>query len=323
MALALTAVSVYAQEEVKTDLGNDFVPGNRVIFATDFTRDPLGGFPRKFDLKSGNVAVADVKGKRVLRINSSGEFAMLLPEVLPQRFTMEFEISGPDSWYQDILFADDQDPYFATIRPSLDGGVSGPDGYRVVAEAGSPAAEGAFTKVQIMADGAFVKVYMNGTRVANAPNAKIGRSKRIRFQVTADNDSPVLFANFRIAAGGKDLYRALNEEGRVTAEGILFDTGSDRIRPESDAVLNEIAALLKTHSDLKLEIAGHTDNSGTDEANQALSDKRAASVKKSLIAKGVEADRLDAKGYGSSMPAATNDTPEGKQTNRRVELVRL
>src|SRR4051794_7503841 len=155
------------------------------------------------------------------------------------------------------------------------------------------------------------------------PNAKIGRSKRIRFRVTADEESPVLFANFRIAAGGKDLYRALNEEGRVTAEGILFDTGSDRIRPESDAVLNEIAAMLNTHPELKLEIAGHTDNVGSDEANQALSDNRAASVKKSLMAKGVGADRLDSKGYGSSMPAASNDTPEGKQTNRRVELIRL
>src|SRR5690242_2086161 len=73
MVLALTAVSVYGQEQAKTDLGDDFVPGNRVIFATDFSRDPLGGFPRKFDLKSGNVAVADVKGNRVLRVNSSGE----------------------------------------------------------------------------------------------------------------------------------------------------------------------------------------------------------------------------------------------------------
>src|SRR5881398_2580149 len=97
MALALTAISVYAQEQAKTDLGDDFVPGSRVVFAT------------------------------------------VLPEVLPQRFTMESEISGPDSWYQDILFADDEDPYFATIRPGLDGGLAGPDAFRVVAELGSPA----------------------------------------------------------------------------------------------------------------------------------------------------------------------------------------
>jgi OOP family OmpA-OmpF porin len=80
---------------------------------------------------------------------------------------------------------------------------------------------------------------------------------------------------------------------------------------------------LKTHADLKLEVAGHTDNTGSDEANQALSDKRAASVKTSLTAKGIPADRLDSMGYGSSVPAASNDTPEGKQTNRRVELIRL
>src|SRR4051812_15842195 len=156
-------------------------------------------------------------------MNSSGEFDIVLPEVLSQRFTMEFEIPGSDSWYQDILFANEEDPYFATIRPGLDGGLSGPDAFRVVAESGVPAGEGGLTKVRIMADGTFVKVYMNGTRVANAPNAKIGRSKRIRFRVTADEEGAALFANFRIAAGGKDLYRALNEEGRVTAEGILFD----------------------------------------------------------------------------------------------------
>jgi OmpA-OmpF porin, OOP family len=176
---------------------------SRVVFAIDFTGDPLGGFPRKFDLKSGNVAVAGVKGKRVLPVNSSGEFAIVLPEVLPQRFTMEFEISGPDSWYQDLLFADDEDPYFATIRPGLDSGLAGPDAFRVAPELGSPADEGALTKVRIMADGTFVKVYMNGTRVANAPSAKIGRSKWIRFRVTADEEGPVLFANFHIAAGGR------------------------------------------------------------------------------------------------------------------------
>lgn len=220
--LVLTTISIYAQQPAKTDFGDDFVPGTRVIFATDFTRDPLGSFPRRLDLKSGDVAVTDVKGKRVLRVNSSGEFSILLPEVLPQRFTVEFELSGPDSWYQDVLFADDEDPYFATIRPGLDGGLAGPDGFRVVAESPSSADAGVLTKVRIMADGTFVKVYMNGTRVANAPNAKIGRSKRIRFRVTADEEGPVLFANFRIAAGGKDLYRALNDDARMTAEAFCL-----------------------------------------------------------------------------------------------------
>lgn len=80
----------------------------------------------------------------------------------------------------------------------------------------------------------------------------------------------------------------------MATQGIYFDTASDRIRPESTPTLKEIGAMLKDHADLKLTIEGHTDNVGGAEANQALSDK----------------------------PAASNDTPEGRQSNRRVELVR-
>ena len=89
-------------------------------------------------------------------------------------------------------------------------------------------------------------------------------------------------------------------------------------------MLTELSALLASHPDLKIGIEGHTDNSGADDANQSLSEKRAAAVKNWLVAKGkVSADRLEAKGYGSSQPAASNETAEGKQTNRRVELVKL
>lgn len=89
-------------------------------------------------------------------------------------------------------------------------------------------------------------------------------------------------------------------------------------------MLKEIAELLSAHSDLKIGIEGHTDNTGTDAANQALSEKRAFAVKTWLSTRGnVTADRLDAQGFGSSRPAASNESAEGKQTNRRVELVRL
>jgi OOP family OmpA-OmpF porin len=321
LTVALATISLHAQD---TDAGDDFVAGNRVIVATDFSRDPLGSFPRIFELKGGNMEVASVNGKRYLRVTSSGEAKVTLPEVLPQRFTMEFDLAGSGGWYQDILFSEDEDPYYVTIRPEEDGGLGGPEGFRVVSGHGMQIPEGTPCRVRIMADGAFVKVYINGKRVANAPNAKIGRSKCVHFRFAADNEAPALVGNLRIAAGGKDLYRALNEEGRFTAEGILFDTNSDRIRPESEPVLKEIADLLSAHSDLKIGIEGHTDNTGTDAANQTLSEKRAVAVKRWLSTRGnVTADRLDAQGFGSSRPAASNETAEGKQTNRRVELVRL
>ena len=324
--IALAALSLSANDEAapKTDAGSDFVQGKRVILATDFSREPLGGFPRTFELKSGNMEVATVGGKRFFRATSSGEFAVLLPEVLPQRFTMEFDLAGSGGWYQEIYFSTDEEPYFVSLRPQEDGGIQGPNGFDVRSAHGDTVEEGKPVSIRIMADGQYVKVYMNGTRVANAPNAKISRAKKIRFRVSADSDTPMLLGNLRVAAGGKDLYRALTDEGSFTAEGILFDTNSDRIRPESANALKEIADVLLAHADLKVAIEGHTDNTGSDETNQTLSEKRAAAVKVWLSTQGkVPADRLESAGFGSSRPAASNETAEGKQTNRRVEIVRL
>ena len=177
--------------------------------------------------------------------------------------------------------------------------------------------------VRIMADGRHVKMYLGGTRVANVPNADLGRSNRIRLVVNPHREQAVLIANVRVASGGKELYDAIARDGRVATQGILFDLGSDRLRPESTPTLEEIAAMLEEHGDLRLTIEGHTDATGDDASNLNLSQRRAASVMAYLIEKhGIEADRLEAKGLGESQPAASNDTAEGRQQNRRVELVR-
>ena len=124
-------------------------------------------------------------------------------------------------------------------------------------------------------------------------------------------------------AGGKKLYDALSESGRVATQGIYFDTGSDRIRPESTPTLKEIGTMLTEHGDLKLTIEGHTDNVGNAAANQDLSQRRAAAVKDYLVAKhGIDSSRINSAGLGDKKPAAPNATPEGRQQNRRVELVK-
>ena len=132
-----------------------------------------------------------------------------------------------------------------------------------------------------------------------------------------------MVGNIRIAAGGKKLYDALSANGRVSTQGILFDVGSDRIRPESTPTLKEITAMLKEHADLKLRIEGHTDNVGDDDANQTLSEQRAAAVQAYLVSQGIPAGRLKSQGLGASKPVASNDKAEGRQQNRRVELVRM
>lgn len=132
-----------------------------------------------------------------------------------------------------------------------------------------------------------------------------------------------MFGAFRLAAGGKKLYDALAEKGRVVTQGIYFDTGSDRIRPESTPTLREIVAMLNEHADLRLLIEGHTDNVGNAESNQSLSEKRAAAVVRFITEQGIDAARLSSKGLGATKPAEPNDTPEGRQNNRRVELVKM
>lgn len=110
----------------------------------------------------------------------------------------------------------------------------------------------------------------------------------------------------------------------VNAVGVLnnlfFDTGKAEVRPESHAELDRMVLTFNENPGLVLEIGGHTDNVGTDAANLKLSQERADSVREYMIGKGIEPDRVQSKGYGEAKPKATNDTEEGRQTNRRVEF---
>ena len=102
--------------------------------------------------------------------------------------------------------------------------------------------------------------------------------------------------------------------------GILFDVDKYDVRPEDKEVLKNLATVLKEMNVKNFEIDGYTDSDGSDEHNQVLSENRANSVKKFLASQGVTAE-ITTKGYGESRPVASNDTAEGKQKNRRVEII--
>ncbi len=105
--------------------------------------------------------------------------------------------------------------------------------------------------------------------------------------------------------------------------GILFDVDKTNIRPAAKESLAHLAKILKEYPGRKIIIEGHTDNTGPEEYNQGLSEKRAVAVMDQLISQGLDRQRMDAKGFGMSKPLVTNETSVGRQQNRRVELVIL
>jgi outer membrane protein OmpA-like peptidoglycan-associated protein len=131
----------------------------------------------------------------------------------------------------------------------------------------------------------------------------------------------------RVLDVGKDgasrkLKEELAKKGRVSVYGLYFELGTSELRADSEVAINEIKELLERDRALTLEIQAHTDDSGGREANQLLSDERAASIKAKLVEHGISEERVTAKGCADTTPIASNESPIGRATNRRVELVK-
>ena len=312
----------------------DFVPGERVIYYSDFTDEQAGNFPSRLEFVEGNMEVAELGGQRVVRVTSLGKLNIPLPEVLPQRFTIELDVIN---------------------RPSLDGAgfhlrgsngriddaktsiiAWGSDGVSLVGGGGGEVKlannetnreryRGKPAQIRILGDGKYIKVYLDEKRVANVPNANFERSKILHLVIGARGDeNPAYISRIRVAESRKSLYDDLAAKGRVVTQGLLFDSGSDRLRPESAPTLRMIASMIEQHPELRVRIEGHTDNVGGAAANQALSDKRAAAVKAALTSEHkVSGGRLETKGLGDTKPLGSNTTAEGRANNRRVELVKM
>jgi OOP family OmpA-OmpF porin len=130
--------------------------------------------------------------------------------------------------------------------------------------------------------------------------------------------------NKMVLVKAADIADALATKGSIDLYGIYFDVDKTDIKPESTKTLDEVASLLKIDRSLKLEISGHTDNTGTAEHNMKLSDGRARAVVDALVKTySIDASRLEAKGYGDTKPVASNDSEDGRAKNRRVELKKI
>jgi outer membrane protein OmpA-like peptidoglycan-associated protein len=308
----------------------DFVPGEQVLYVDDFSEDEAGDFPRRLEWLHGNMELVEWEGRLLLRATGESQFAVLVEGGVPEQFTLEFDIHDPATESGTVIVTEEaprnsRDSYksalfnFGSWRGS---GIWQEREPLSTVEDERMAVE--IVTARIMVDGAHAKVFINEKRISNAPRVELARGDRVTFEMWGRDDHPIFIGNIRLAAGGRDLYDDLIASGRVATQGILFDVDSDRIRPESTPTLEEIGEMLEEHADLRIAIEGHTDSDGDDAHNRELSEKRAAAVRDYLIASyGIDGSRLESAGFGETNPAASNDTPEGKQQNRRVELVVL
>jgi OOP family OmpA-OmpF porin len=124
--------------------------------------------------------------------------------------------------------------------------------------------------------------------------------------------------------GDSTIAKALASTGKVDLYGFLFDTGKSQLKAGSDTTLGELGKVLKDNPSLSVQVVGHTDNVGKDDANQALSEARAQAVSAALTSQfGIAPDRVAALGRGASQPVAPNTAEDGRAKNRRVEIVAL
>ena len=125
-----------------------------------------------------------------------------------------------------------------------------------------------------------------------------------------------------VTVDAPEMARSIAATGRIALYGILFDFDRATLKPESDPVLAEIGSLLASSPQLKLLVVGHTDNAGTFDYNQDLSQRRAQAVVDALASRyGADRARLRPVGVSFAAPVASNGTEEGRAQNRRVELV--
>jgi OOP family OmpA-OmpF porin len=178
-------------------------------------------------------------------------------------------------------------------------------------------------KLALWVQNARLRFYVNGRKVVDANQVNLPPLKTAQLWAEPYADNKFSYRLVRIAESTPDFSQTIAASGRYVSHGFYFDTDSDRLQPDSAPVIKSIAAGLQKNPNLKLCIEGHTDSTGNAARNLDLSKRRAEAVRTVLVAQfGVDAARLTTDGLGASKPIDSNDTPQGRAQNRRVEFVR-
>jgi outer membrane protein OmpA-like peptidoglycan-associated protein len=154
-------------------------------------------------------------------------------------------------------------------------------------------------------------------RAANQADLDNAAKQKLQLEAEKAELRTQLLAQFNVILQTRDTARGLI----VNMSDVLFDTGKSSLRPLAREKLSKVAGIVSGHTGLKLDVEGHTDSVGGDEYNQELSEQRGASVRDYLTQQGMSVSSVTTRGFGKTQPVASNDTAEGRQQNRRVELV--
>lgn len=300
----------------------DFVPGERTIFYDDFSDMAQDEPPPHWKVRNGKV---DLRvGGNVRELYAAEEVELTSPPLAPPKnFTFEVEWTGGGEMSFVFLTKADEEAIHAMVRGEEDGMTANTslDIGEHIGEGGIQANTSEPVKYALWVQEGRVRVYLNGERVVDANQIDVQPWTTIRAHLAGYR--PNGLRKVRLAESAPDFSKAITSAGKYVTHGINFDTDSARLKPESAAVIRQVAAGLQKSPNLKLEIDGYTDSVGDEAHNLQLSKGRAEAVKAVLTAQfGVDASRLTANGFGAAKPIASNDTPDGRASNRRVEFVK-
>jgi outer membrane protein OmpA-like peptidoglycan-associated protein len=312
-----------------TSLKDEFMPGENTIFYDDFTDMAAGDAPPHFKVRGASPDLKAAGNIRQLTINAKGT---LIPNLtsLPKNFTYEAVIKIEPQGRSDsnlILISNGKQVlhwWISERERQLDVVVSMRAPYqelgrkRVAVNVDQP------IKLALWVQNGRMRSYINGEKALDFNQVELPPINGVELENGLLGAGAAFgFRMVRFAESTPDFSQVIASSGRYIARGILFDTDSDVIKPESAPVIRQIAKGLETNPNLKLVIEGHTDSVGDSAHNLDLSLRRAAAVRSVLITQfNIDAYRLAASGLGSTKPVDTNDTPQGRAQNRRVELVK-
>ncbi|MDX2153322.1 MAG: OmpA family protein [Bryobacteraceae bacterium] len=323
------ATSAQQQPEM-TALTASFVPGEKTIFFDDFSDLSPGAAPARFKVRGAGVelrAAGETKQLTVL------QRASLFPNLtaLPKNFTMEAEVKMDVTnrilahW---IFTAGAKQALVMSLngmaKDSEQRLVLHVPKYEELGRKRMPVDWSKPVKLALWVQDGRLRTYINGEQHLDFNQVELPPIDKVELATEFYGQNQALgYRMVRFAESAPDFSQMIAASGRYVTHGILFDTGSDRLKPESAPVIQTIAKGLEANAKLRLLIEGHTDAVGSAPSNLDLSKRRAEAVKSVLVTQfKVDAARLNTAGLGASKPIDSNDTPQGRAQNRRVEFVR-